>query len=220
MNTSHDDARRSVCREFEDRIVDWVAGSLAPRNAVAVSRHVEACDRCRAEAESVAALLRDVERAAPAVAERSESDWERATDAVRSALDTSARRRARTEVWAGFVGLSAALVLVIAVWQGAARSDRDGVPDMATVHAGPQQAPAPVAPTQLAPAQPPGNVAAGPTPRATPDPKLRLVPDTLQEELEEGALDDIVGGDSDPEASLEGLDSQELEHVREALAVL
>jgi anti-sigma factor RsiW len=45
------------CREFEDRIVDYVDGELPEAEAQAVTRHLAACEPCRRTAEALTRSL-------------------------------------------------------------------------------------------------------------------------------------------------------------------
>jgi anti-sigma factor RsiW len=44
---------KTPCKEYADRIVDYVDGELPPDEAQAVARHLVECDRCRQTAEGL-----------------------------------------------------------------------------------------------------------------------------------------------------------------------
>lgn len=114
MDTGPADARPLACPEWRDDLAGWLVAQLPPDREAALAAHLDGCNGCRAEAESllaVAAVSLATDPDEPADApDRPPLDL-----GERIVASVAAERRHRGRLRAGFVVLAGAAAAVVAV---------------------------------------------------------------------------------------------------------
>jgi hypothetical protein len=115
MATSPEDGRPLACPEWRDDLAGWLVAQLPPDREAALAAHLDGCDVCRAEAESllaVAAVSLATDTDAPAAVGLEPPPRHLGERIVAS---VAAERRHRSRLRAGFVVLAGAAATVVAV---------------------------------------------------------------------------------------------------------